>query len=263
MNNNIQVKVLGTVSPYCKDNHNCPGFLVEHKKTKILLDCGNGITRLLKFPNDLNNLSIFISHFHKDHYGDLGSIQYASYVYHNLGLLDKKVNIYMPYNNDASLYDGEAVASNKESYTNIYYYDEKTNVVCDNFNLSFFLNNHSLAYPTFSTNLQVGDRKIVYTADTEFVYNGEKTLAAFAKDADLLICESSLAAIHNNKSNTHLQAHQAGELAKLANAKQLLLTHFWPETSKKIYLEEAKQVFSKTQVAEEGQVLTLKMKKML
>ena len=83
----IKITPLGTVSPYPKDDMNCPGFLIEYNNKKVLLDCGNGITRLLKLPKDLNNLNVIITHYHKDHFADIGSIQYASYVYHNLGLL--------------------------------------------------------------------------------------------------------------------------------------------------------------------------------
>ena len=54
----MEIKVLGTVSPYCKDDKNCPGYLVTNDQTKILLDCGNGITRNLKLPDDLENLNI-------------------------------------------------------------------------------------------------------------------------------------------------------------------------------------------------------------
>ena len=81
----ITVTPLGTVSPYPKDNKNCPGFLIEYKNYKVLLDCGDGITRLLNLPNDFNNLIIIISHLHKDHYSGLSSLAYASYVYKNLG----------------------------------------------------------------------------------------------------------------------------------------------------------------------------------
>jgi len=94
--NQVTITPLGTVSPYCKGEYNCPGFLVSYNDKKILLDCGNGITRLLNMPDDLQNLNVFVSHLHKDHIGDLGSIQYASYVYNNIGMLNKEVNIYLP-----------------------------------------------------------------------------------------------------------------------------------------------------------------------
>ena len=51
----IVITPLGTISPYTKNNMNCPGFLVEYKDNKILLDCGSGTHSLLSYPNDLQN----------------------------------------------------------------------------------------------------------------------------------------------------------------------------------------------------------------
>ena len=55
--------------------NNCPGFLITHGESKIMLDCGSGSHSLLNFPNDLNNLSIIISHLHSDHYNDIYNMQ--------------------------------------------------------------------------------------------------------------------------------------------------------------------------------------------
>ena len=54
------------------------------------------ISSLLNFPDDLNNLTIIISHYHKDHYADLFAIKYAVLCYENLGLLKSNVNVYLP-----------------------------------------------------------------------------------------------------------------------------------------------------------------------
>ncbi len=101
------LKILGSVSPYPKENKNCTGYLIYDKDTnqKILLDCGNGITRLMNFPNDLENLTVIISHLHKDHYADLSAIAYASYVYHNLGLLNTEVKVFIPSDKNLKDYD--------------------------------------------------------------------------------------------------------------------------------------------------------------
>ena len=55
--NSIEVIPLGTVAPYPKDNKNCPGFLIKYKDYNIMLDCGNGCTRLMDLPKDLSNLN--------------------------------------------------------------------------------------------------------------------------------------------------------------------------------------------------------------
>ena len=97
----IKITPLGTVSPYPKNNRNNPGFLIEYKDNKILLDCGNGITRLLDFPSCLKNLHVFITHYHLDHSSAIGALQYGSYCYHNQNMLDKPIKIYLPsYNNN-------------------------------------------------------------------------------------------------------------------------------------------------------------------
>lgn len=51
--NEITIAPLGMISPYTKDNMNCPGFLIHYNNERVLLDCGNGITRLLQFPHVL------------------------------------------------------------------------------------------------------------------------------------------------------------------------------------------------------------------
>ena len=70
-----------------------PRFLIEENSQKVLLDCGNGITRYLNIPKDLENLIVIISHLHKDHYGDLSALAYASFVNKNLGYLQHRIKV--------------------------------------------------------------------------------------------------------------------------------------------------------------------------
>ena len=249
----IIITPLGTISPYPKGNMNCPGFLVEYNNKKILLDCGNGITRLLNLPEDLKNLSIIITHFHKDHFGDLGALQYASYVYHNLGLLDKKIKVYLPKNDIA--FNKFSIISNNESYSDYYDINNSYSFFIDDLNITFEDNN-SHTIESYMVKLQNKDFKIVYTSDigtTNF-----SKLVDFCIEADLIICESSFLKKHNTNSKTHMTAYDASILASKSNAKKLLLTHFWPEEEKRLYLEEALQNFQNVEIAEEGKRLILR-----
>lgn len=251
--NNITITPLGTVSPYCKGDMNCPGFLIEYQNQKILLDCGNGITRLLKFPNDLNNLHIFISHYHFDHFGDLGPLQYASYVYHNLGILKQKIKVYLPEKDYKNI--KKTILLNSESYCQYIDINETISYNIDSINISFY-NNNSHTIDSYLIKIKTPDFTIVYTSDIGNT-NFDK-LIEFCKNADLLICESSFIKEHNSNSKTHLTAYEAGMLAKLANVKQLLLTHFYPETDKILYQTEAKEQFANIEIAEEGKKLVLR-----
>lgn len=154
--NKITITPLGTISPYTKGNMNCPGFLVEYNNNKILLDCGNGITRLLNFPNDLKDLNIIVTHYHKDHLGDLGALQYASYVYHNLGLLDKKTKIYLPKNDIE--FNKASIISNSESYSDYYDIDNSYSFSIDDLNINFEDNN-SHTIESYMIKLQSKDFK--------------------------------------------------------------------------------------------------------
>ncbi len=243
---------LGTISPYTKNDMNCPGYLIKYNNKKILLDCGNGITRLLSFPNDLENLNVIITHYHKDHFGDLGALQYASYVYHNLGLLSDKIKIYIPENDFA--FNKKSIVSNNESFAEYFNISNNFKITIDDLEITFY-NNESHSIESYMVKIQNTNFKIIYTSDIGTTNFDE--LINFCKNSDLIICESSFLKKHNSNCKTHMTAYDAGVLAKKSNSKQLLLTHFWPEEDKKLYLEEAKPIFKNVVVAEEGKMLVL------
>jgi len=277
--NEVTITPLGTVSPYPKDNKNCPSFLIEHNNYRVILDCGEGTTRQLNLQTDLNNLIIIISHLHKDHYSGLSGIAYASYVYKNLGYLDKRIPVYIPsgdkptnppfthyehngwdgfreINNNLQDFDYLMNYGNENyldfiTYQNNFRYQETINH--GNMEITFCKNCHNLI--TYSTKIKINNLIIVYSADTGYYNN---SLKAFSKDADLLICESTFIRGQTRNNNNHLYAYEAGKIAKDANVKKLLLTHFWPELDKELYVKEAKEFFKNTEAAQEGKKLILR-----
>lgn len=270
------VKILGTVSPHCHKTKNCPGFLIQENDSKVLLDCGNGITRELNKEQDLKDLTIVISHLHKDHYGDLLSLAYTSYIHHNLGLLDKKIKVYIPkpnYQNEILTFKnkkGEVIKKNaestifdyifltnlgKEQYLEFATYDETTILNIGDLELSFAKNPHQVN--TYTTKVTTSSASIIYSSDTG---NQGNVLENFAKNSDLLICESTYFKGQQRTEDNHLYAYEAGLIASKANTSMLLLTHFYPELPKEKYLAEAKEIFSNTEVAEEGKILRIERK---
>ena len=234
------VKPLGTVSPYCKDSKNCPGFLIIDNDYKILLDCGNGISRLLNMPSDLENLIIIISHLHKDHYSDLSCLGYASFVYKNLNLLKNKIKVYIP--NDSSLDDYNYLMNfGKENNFEFITYSSKEKIRHGDMTIEFNENPHQLL--TYSAKIINNNHSLVYSSDTGYSNN---CLETFAKDCDLLICESSFLKGQLKRSDNHLYAYEAALIAKKANVKKLALTHFWPEIKKRKYVKEARKIFKNT-----------------
>lgn len=271
----MEVKVLGSVSPACYKNQNGPGFLVTSNHSKILLDCGPGSTRFLNLETDLQDLTIIISHLHRDHYSDLiSSIAYSSYVYHNLGLLDHKVKVYIPEPNYYSTYEdcinsyGQAdyktvskpildyqLLTNlgPESYLEIITYNKDSKINIGNITATFSYNPHNII--SHSIKLSDGEVSLVYSGDTGYKYN---TLERLATNSSLLICEATfLKGQSKGEHDYHLYAHEAAQIASIANPNQLMLTHFWPTIAKEKYLTEALPIFPNTIVAEENHVLKL------
>ncbi len=269
----MEVRILGTRAPYCKNGDYCPGYLVTTEKSKILIDCGNGITNQLDMTKDLENLVIIISHVHPDHYGDLLSLAPTVDLYRKFGYISDKVKLYLPeinyidkeeYYEDedgwgssrtvkAPIIDDELVrAIGKNHYFDTEEYNQSTKIELENMLITFMKTLHPIN--TYAVKIEDKTGTFVYSADTGYE---EKNLVNFAKDADIFLCESSFLKGQIRAENYHLYAHEAAKIAKKANVGQLVLTHFWPEIDKKCYVDEAKEILENTIAAEPGKVLKL------
>jgi ribonuclease Z len=94
-------------------------------------------------------------------------------------------------------------------------------------------------------------RSYAFCSDTKFF----KELASHIQDVDLLYHESTF--LNDKKERAkqtfHSTAAQAAEMAKMSNAKQLMLGHYSARyDSLDMFLEEAKPIFENTILATEG-----------
>lgn len=275
----MEIKVCGSVAPYPKGNNNCSGFLISEGDSKVLLDCGPGSTSQLDAYRDLRNLAVILSHYHPDHYSDIFSLGNASYVNHNLGYLDEEVSVYLPkpdmYSKaihgvdaegwgtcsyvDAPIDDYEFIKNTKhEHFMRFIDYHDESKIDIGDMHLSFKRTKHPLI--TYSARIESPNGVVVYSADTGYKGN---TLEKFAKDADILICESSFLRGQTRNEDYHLYAYEAAKIAAQANVKNLILFHTWPEIPKEEYVKEAKEYFANTYAANEGEKITLENKKIL
>ena len=275
----MEVKVLGTVSPKCYENKNCPGYLINTRNKKILLDCGNGCTRYINSPEELSDIIIVISHLHRDHWGDLLSLGYDSYVLHNLGILKDRVKVYIPEYvpedkltstyldpitgdlcqtpTNESIADYEFLLSlGEEHFLEFITYNKETKLKIDDIEIDFSKNPHQVQ--AYSIRVKDKNSTVVYSGDTGYKNN---TLTNLATNADLLICESTFLSTQPKKLDYHLTTTEAATIAKEANVKSLLLTHFYPTIEKEEYVKEAQEVFENTTAAEEGKILKIGVKK--
>jgi ribonuclease Z len=92
---------------------------------------------------------------------------------------------------------------------------------------------------------------VAFVMDTRFCQNAIE----LANDTDYLICESTYLSAEtvDAKKNGHLTSKQAAEIAKKANARNLILTHFSQRYfSTKEFVIEAKEVFENTIAVRDG-----------
>lgn len=98
-------------------------------------------------------------------------------------------------------------------------------------------------------------RKVVISGDTRPC---KQTLEA-AKNADLLIHEATFTSDQRERAieTHHSTAVEAAMLAKNANVKQLILTHFSPRSDLGQTYREAAEVFPNTVLADDGKIIKL------
>jgi len=247
----MKVKILGTQSPFSILGHNCPGFLIIDDEHKLMLDCGSGCHKFLNYPDDLKNLTAILTHLHRDHYVDIFILQYASFCFHNQKRLKNPINILLPSTPKERYVD---IVTEKDSYASYTTINKDTSVKVGNMTVTFLPTHHPIE--TYCTKVTANNKTIVYTSDTSFSAKDE--IVKFAKNVDLLICESSLLKAYGfPEINSHLTAYQAGVIAKEAKVKCLMLTHFWPEELIQSYVAEAKKIFQNVIPAIENQEIDL------
>jgi len=195
----------------------------------LLFDSGVGtMRRLLETGVEIFDVSfIFYSHFHPDHTSELVPFLFSN-KYPDGSRRRKSLTLVAGngllkfYENLKSVY-GHWI----ELDTNLLNIMELDNAHhdmrrFDNFKVESIPVDHnpeSIAYRiTGSDGISV-----VYSGDTDFSEN----LVMLSNDADLLICESALP--DELKVKGHLTPSLAGEIAKRANVRKLVLTHFYPE----------------------------------
>ncbi len=103
-------------------------------------------------------------------------------------------------------------------------------------------------------------KKICISLDTGMTPDLEKKLVKFAKDADLLVMESTFGDDLAEKAEEyrHLHASQAAKIAKKAKVKRLFLTHFSQRYKDVTEIKnQATKIFKNTECASDLQKIEL------
>lgn len=238
----MKLIVLGNYGTFPGKDGACSGFLLQDKNFNVLIDAGNGtMGRLQRYIRIEDLDAIILSHLHYDHTSDIYVLRYAVETKFALKTMQKLINVYAP----GSPEDEMNRLLNYNVF-NVSAISENMAVNINNAEIRFFRMKHSIE--TYGVRVKYGEKVFAYSADT--LYNDN--IIHLAKDANLFLCESTATAYDKSRSSIpHLSAMEAASAARDANVKKLLLTHFWFESNKSDYLNEARSVFNNTELSEE------------
>jgi ribonuclease BN (tRNA processing enzyme) len=209
----------------------CSGYLVESAGTRIVLDFGPGILPELRRHADFRRLDgIVISHMHIDHALDLLALRHA--LAYNPERAPGPVLVWLPPGGRALLAEATAPFDRCddpgvfERTVLVRDYDPTATLAIDTMRITFAPTVHYVPGYAMRVTDQV-QRAIGYTGDT----GPTADLAGIFSDVGILIAEATLLEPGNRLLSTRgsLTAAEAGDLARRADARTLLLTHLWQE----------------------------------
>ena len=249
----MKIIFLGTNGWFSTPTGDTPCILINTKDHYLVLDAGNGIYKLDRYIKEDKPISMFITHFHLDHTSGLATLAKFNF--------QQGINIFV----------GQGRSKDFETLVNppftIGYKPRPDNINTlsteirlrelseKGGEIPFFaraIKQHH-AYINHGYRFEIDGKIISYTGDCGFT---DQALE-LANNADLLISECSSKKIENPDIWGHLDPTLASKLAKEANVKQLILTHFGATnylelSERKTAEEEAKKIFSNTIAAVDG-----------
>lgn len=210
----MKITIIGHWGGFPKVGEATSGYLIEHDGFKLLLECGSGVLSSLQKVTDLGDVdAVLISHYHYDHFCDIGPMQYARLIKTQLGQINKILPIYAP--EDSMFFDLMTL----DEYTKGYSFNETSNLNIGPFKISFIKNIHPVK--SYSLKILFENKIFSFTSDTSYFDN----LRDFFAESDILLCECSFYANMDGTKAGHLNSNQAGALAQKADVKKLVLTH--------------------------------------
>jgi ribonuclease BN (tRNA processing enzyme) len=227
----VELTVLGCSGSYgAPAGGACSAYLVRAGDATIWMDCGNGsFANLQQHVDPAELTAVVISHGHADHCVDV----YGLHVMYRYGLARSGLPLYAPEGLEPVL--AELVGSFGDTF------DWRTvadgdKVEVGDAQLRFSRTDHPP--PTVAIEIEHEAKRLVYTADT----GPDWSVEAFGAGADLVLSEATY--LHDDiRVPIHLSARQAGQLARDAEARRLMITHLWPTIDPLASVEEASEAF--------------------
>jgi ribonuclease BN (tRNA processing enzyme) len=211
---------------------------------RVLLDLGNGaLGPLQRYTSLLDLDAVLVTHTHADHCLDLCSLYVGRYYDPRLGP-PGSVEELLPVHGPAGTRQRIEAAYGDPGHLDlgrvydVHSWQARVAVTIGPFTVTPFPANHTVE--AFGLRVVAEGRVLAYTGDTDTC----PAVLELAADADLLLAEAAFVEGRDDAMRgIHLTGRRAGELARDAGARSLMLTHLPPWNDPDVAVAEARQVY--------------------
>ena len=244
----MKLTLLGTGCPSVDFKRCGSSNLISTKSTKILVDCGSGVTqRLNQSKNSSANIdALLLTHLHTDHVIDLYQLIISSWhsdrnskwkIYGPKGTKQFVDKIFLAWKSERKLrISYEKRKSSKALNYKVYEFQKEGFININDIKIKYFEVDHKPVPYAYGFSFFNKNKKLTISGDTRPC----ESLMLNAQNADVLLHEvfieyeinqtsglRSKKTLHNVKEY-HTPSNLVGKVAKLSNCKKLVLTHFVP-----------------------------------
>ena len=259
----MRITVLGKSPSWQDADGACSGYLIEEDGFHLLLDCGNGVfSKLRRFIDYVDVGAVVISHLHADHFLDLVPFSYAlTYAPRQQPVpVDRWPGTDSPACPELHVPPGATQLFRRvvgawgnedliEKAFEMREYEPADALEVGPLRIRFQPVPHFTATNAVEIASSNGSGRITYGAD----HAPTDALVEFARGTDLLIIEATLPRPEREGPRGHVTPAEAGEHARMAGARRVVLTHFSDELGPDWARREAEATFGGTvEVAHEG-----------
>jgi ribonuclease BN (tRNA processing enzyme) len=218
----VKLTVVGCSPAWPNPGSAQSGYLVEGNGRRLLLDCGPGVLARLRErePWPLVD-AIVLTHFHLDHWGDI--VPWVFGASFGAGRDTKRAELWVPPGGSDTLdsYGGRMGFGKQLRHAfDLHEYEDGVPFGAAGFEVAPVRLIHYREL-TFGLRVTNGRAILAYSGDTAPTPN----LAELARDADLFMCEATLADSEPPEERGHLSAAEAVAAFEDSGAKRLLVIH--------------------------------------
>ena len=244
----MELMLLGTGCPRVDYKRFGPANLISSKKTKILVDCGSGVTQRLDQAkiSSAKIDALFLTHLHSDHVVDLYQLIISSWhsyrttpwkIYGPKGtkkFVTKIMEAWRDERKQRIIY--EARSSTQAFNIKVKEFASVGNFQIKDIKVKYFEVDHKPVKYAYGFNFFHNNKKLTVSGDTRPCEN----IMKYALFSDVLLHEvfidgeikkinkmRTLKTLHNVR-DYHTPSNIVGKIAKLSRCKKLVLTHLVP-----------------------------------